>query len=79
MHAGEREALFVVATALGEACRMLKTAGNVDSPWHRRFTSTRHCLLGMLGGWEPAVSRVDDEDDELPGLPLVARRLRAVP
>jgi hypothetical protein len=71
MSNGEREALAVVAAALGDACRLMQAAGNVDSPWHKRFTSTRHRLLGLLGGWERAGQQ------EAPMAPVV--QLRAVP
>lgn len=86
MHSGVREALFVVAAALGEACRILQESDNVDSPWHRQFTRMRRCLMGMLGGWEPDVSLLGGDEPlplppstPVPAEPVLTRRLRSVP
>lgn len=55
----EREAVFVVVQALGEASRMMQDAGVSSSTWHRRFTDARFGLLEALAGYEVRISQSD--------------------
>lgn len=71
----ERDAVLLVVQALGDACRKLRDEGEIDSPWHHRFTHARHGLLKAMTGWAASPPDVDET------LTVVDRRrhLRVVP